>query len=417
MYDQAFTRTTLKYCLTQDDFRKNTKLNNQAYKDKIIDRAYNRAEKGFSKKTKIVTSIRKGKPTYKFNSLSNEIVIRKIGQNLKRITKVKQENRDKIMANIISMVAEPLPYIIIRTDIKSFYESINIEKLLDKTNNIQILSNQSRKLLYSFFKMLSYKNIQGIPRGMGISAVLSEFVLEHFDQAISKHDDVFYYSRFVDDIFILLDHNAISKTILNYIKDKLPYGLELNLKKTKMYKIKKIQSSSIPEQINEIEFLGYRIHISNHNCSDNGKLTVKRRIDIGIANNKILRIKTRIVRSILSYNKNKDFNLLKNRVHVLTSNYSVFDRKLEYKRKTGIYYNYTLLSVSKYSDLNELDVFLRRIILAGREKVSIELNKHITTKEKRKLLNYTFRNGFKERRFCNFSADQLTKIMECWKYE
>ena len=131
---------------------------------------------------------------------------KQIQRNIKYTYKVKQNDRDLIIPQLKSCLNNNYPMHVIRTDIKSFYEKINPDILMDKLNKNAILSLSSRKIIAKLLR--SYKNLSnselGIPRGVGISAYLSELYLKEFDIKVRNLDDIVYYARYVDDIILVV---------------------------------------------------------------------------------------------------------------------------------------------------------------------------------------------------------------------
>ncbi|HBV4973744.1 TPA: hypothetical protein MDZ92_005595 [Klebsiella pneumoniae] len=73
--------------------------------------------------------------------------------------------------------------------------------------------------------------ISGLPRGISLSATLAELCLQEIDSFFLKEKDVFYYSRFVDDILIIHHGGEITKQfITDYFSSHLPGNLTLHEK-------------------------------------------------------------------------------------------------------------------------------------------------------------------------------------------
>lgn len=127
--------------------------------------------------------------------------MKQIQFNIRRLYKVKQANRHDIICQLREVLADKFPKTIIRTDVKSFYESIPRKKLLDKLSRDTLLSVSTkkiiRKILYEYGKVTGEK--KGLPRGLGISAYLSELYMRDFDKTVKSFPDVIYYARYVDD--------------------------------------------------------------------------------------------------------------------------------------------------------------------------------------------------------------------------
>ena len=78
----------------------------------------------------------------------------------------------------------------------------------------------------------------GVPRGMNISATMSELYMRKFDRWIRSFDSVYFYARFVDDIIVFsnsLKDSLILIANLNSQLSELAEGLTINLKKTELF--------------------------------------------------------------------------------------------------------------------------------------------------------------------------------------
>lgn len=78
----------------------------------------------------------------------------------------------------------------------------------------------------------------GLPRGLGISAVLSELYMKYFDLSIRRVGGVYYYARFVDDIIVFCSDQHSANVVMETAKSELSkLGLTLNGKKSYIYGI------------------------------------------------------------------------------------------------------------------------------------------------------------------------------------
>lgn len=147
-------------------------------------------------------------------------------------------------------------YQFFKTDIKGFYENIDHTILLEILK-IKITDKRVISLIEKAIKTPTFssslpkkerKNVinhKGIPQGLAISNILAEIYLSDVDEYMNKI--VPFYSRYVDDIMIILPKNANEmKTILKKIL--LRKHLQLNKDKTQYGKVK-----------NGVLFLGYWI--------------------------------------------------------------------------------------------------------------------------------------------------------------
>lgn len=409
MVDQSFTFNQFKKLRKRGDYYKydNGKvdcdiLNNKLKELEILINDLNNYN--FSE---LKTNIRNNKKIYLLNKDKNEsiyddFILRKINHNLKRIYKVKQSNRNSIINQIYNLLDERMPCYIYRLDIKSFYESIDRDKILYKILNSSIITTETKLLLEKFFSIIPESN--GLPRGLNISATLSELYMKDFDHEIICLDSVYYYARFVDDIIIFstteIDEKSLSKilyknTLLNFNDNKTQ---KLFIDYTKQEKL---------------EYLGYEFVISNNSIS------CKDIIKVNIAEKKINKIKSRIIYSLLDYKKNPNFSLLKKRILFLTCTYPIktANQKISpYKNsgylQAGLLYNYFKLSTNNDS-LKKLDDFLRNILFSN-NKYSLNLSKE----QKKSLARISFNEAYKRKIIRNFytSFKGFKDITRCWDY-
>lgn len=345
--------------------------------------------------------INKTKRFYFTDDLPEKLVLRKLNDNLKRIYKVEQSNRRLIIKQIVNLLEESCPFFILKTDIKHFYESIRRNRIESKLQDDSLISYHSLKLIKTLFNHQDIVVGTGIPRGLNISATLSELYMRKFDKWVKRLPGIYYYARFVDDI-IIFSHNNL---VIDYLKKNinkqlklLAEGLQINSNKTNDYFSKQgILNKSF-------EYLGYKF---SKNSNNNKKL------QISIAGKKIRKIKTRIILSLMDYINNRDFLLLESRFKFLTGNYIIHHNSSGNNLKAGIYYNY--LHVNDYKIFDELNTFFRKSLCAKNKSFGIKLNRILNNTNKQILLKYCFKSGFINRRFYNFDQDQMKKIISCWK--
>lgn len=156
-----------------------------------------------------------------------------------------------------------------KTDIKSFYDSIDHETLFDilrkkiKSKKLLNLINSSIKtptvpIGYKRKDRNLYTNYKGIPQGLSISNILANIYLLDIDKKLNAIG--IKYIRYVDDIILFITENEQSN-IENRIKNILDkYSLSLNDSKTLCqmsdykfeylgYQISKDKTSIKPENI------------------------------------------------------------------------------------------------------------------------------------------------------------------------
>ncbi|MDP2077107.1 MAG: antiviral reverse transcriptase Drt3a [Sulfuricurvum sp.] len=332
------------------------------------------------------------------------LLLRKINDNIIRLYKVKQFDRYAIVKQVKTLLHEVArPISIIRLDIKSFYNTIDKNTILSKIlDEDSLLSYESKFLLRKL--LLDHEQLKGqkgLPFGLNISATLSEIYMRSFDKNIRMLDGVYYYARFVDDILIMTYNK---KDIRNEIKKYLPQGLFLHAsdEKNSFETLANIGSKC------SFEYLGYKFSIKD------------KELTMSIAEQKVKKIKTRIVNSFLDFFRDKNFSLLEQRIKFLTGNYTIRHMKQRdinsaqvKKLKAGIFYNYQL--IDKHDQLAELNLFIKKIILSKNGSFGKKISKKLSRVKKNTLLKYSFVEGFDSRITHNFDQRTLSQITNCWK--
>ncbi|WP_281987008.1 antiviral reverse transcriptase Drt3a [Aquimarina aggregata] len=341
-----------------------------------------------------------GKQSYKLeNSIENFFISKKIQQNLLKSYNIKQSNRYSVLSELVNLLEDGFPKYVIRTDIKSFYESIPQKMLRDKINTDHLLSIKTKefinKTLDSYNSLTGQTNIElakGIPRGVGFSAYLSELFMRKIDNKLKKLDDVIYYARYVDDIIILFiptTKNASRDYLNNYksqlvdiVKTESNGFLELNSRKTKEYNLLLgLREINLNRRTpNPINFLGYRFG------SENSK-----QIKILLSKSKIDKYKRKIKGAFDSFklkkghNRKEAFKLLGARIEYLSTNTKLRNNKD--KVFVGIYYSNSFLNNEE--SLVELQKYLKWYIKRA----------SLNTEEKNILLKHDFVSGYKTKKF------------------
>jgi hypothetical protein len=353
------------------------------------------SSKGFEFEISKSANLRNGKSVYLLDGSAESLFAEKqIQRNIKYTYKVKQNDRDLIIPQLTTCLNNKYPIQIVRTDIKSFYESIDPSILLSKLNESAILSLSSRKIIAKLLR--SYKESsgedKGIPRGIGISAYLSELYLKDFDSKIRSLDNLVFYARYVDDIvFIIASESSNSKeNYLDLVKSILQdEKLQINTDSDKT------QIFSVPEDSTfEFDYLGYKI--------------MKRgaSVELGISDKKQNKYISKINYSIEKYNKSwihtpqKAKNELILRLRFLTSNTRLSNNKGN--AVIGIFNNNKWVTNLKF--LEFLDGQLQKAIS----------NLDNTLLRNKIMKKYSFKEGFNQKKFVNFDSKEFAVIGKGW---
>lgn len=352
------------------------------------------SDKKFRIDVMLLPSLVGGKKVYGIgDNLDQILAVRFMQGTLKTIYDIRMRPRDILVSQIRSLALDGMPKYIIRTDVASFYESVRHRELLDAIHQSSELSVLIKRMLTRLVK--DYVGVsgddKGLPRGIGISAYLSEIYMSSIDEEIKRQDDLFYYARYVDDIILMYStqRKDLASEYVNSLKKILgKKSLELNIGKTQ-------EIDLLDNQKGEFDYLGYTfsvsmgstgVHLSQSKCK-------KYRLRIEKA------FKDYFLKS--SYIQKKAEEELVQRCLFLTGNMRLFNRKSN--AFIGIYFS------NKYiTDTSQL---------AGLDHFYIYKIKSLSSPSlKRKLSKLSFERGFKEKQFRSFNAKQLSELSRGWKH-
>lgn len=410
MYDQSINKKSLFRILRRSDFHKVFDLKDEALLTEFLVRAVAVGEVGGWNTSPLKISQLKGKNVYSLPAFQDELLIRKINNNIRHFRKVRNPARTSIVTNLSRIVAEAVPYRIYRLDVKKFFESFSINDVLKKIDDIDVLSLTTKKILRNLFMHFEKSGGAGIPRGLAISSTLSELMMAEFDMRMKNMSNVFFYSRYVDDIIIVTSACECESSFTRSISKLLPEGLKLSRKKQEIITVPKATAKSTFQF--PFEYLGYKFDIR-----DPGNPKTCRIVNLGISDGKKKKIKTRIVYAIKDFCKSKNIADLVARIQFLCGNFSLNDPDRGRKRLAGIFFNYHLIDSSNVDcGLEELDRFLHDAITSGRGPIFQAFKLNSTPAVRRRLASFSFAKGFHQKIFMHYTGAKLKKIQECWKY-
>ena len=373
----------------------------------LFDEVESKFEQSILKTISIATKKIKNKIVYSVNTDRPEVyfLFKQLYKNLQFAFQVMPSDRNLVVKQVINVLNNDFPKYIIRADIKDFFESIPHDKLRAIINCNTELSPSSKKIIY--FILNKYKEItgldSGIPRGIGVSAFLSEVYMKKIDDYIKSMPNLTYYARYVDDMILVFtpitkydDYSGIFNKLQNKVNE---IGLTLHDDGSKKKEIEQFSEKKKSEY--NFDFLGYNLVCSNGS------------IRVGLAKKKIDKYKVKINNAINSYNKSlsqnnlknfSNYKLLINRIKFLTGNV----RLLGSKSNTiiGIYCSNYLLSDS--TSLSGLDKYLEakvKTVLVG------TLSKTVV-KIRDELNQFKFTKGFDRKSFYKFNKKELMNIMK-----
>lgn len=337
----------------------------------------------------------KGKPVFCIDAEPETFfVIKQLQRNIHRIYGVKQANRHDLVCQLRDMLGSSFPLELVRSDISSFYESIDRKRLVEKLDRDQLLSPASKKYIKQVLD--SYGTISGaatgVPRGVGISAYLAELYMRPVDKAIKGIPGLVLYCRFVDDIVAVFARPPAGKNLGSF-KDLIiaifgENSLNHNPNKTHEF-------SLVDSPPKKFEYLGYRFHLKSGEFK------------ISPSSAKVAKYRARMNAAFAEYWREKPvnpkgaFRKLVARIKFLTGNTRLTNSKAG--AATGIYFNNSIAT-----DLSSFAMLDKRL------KTRIAELKRTSLQNRLKKLKFT--TGFEQRRYHNFSTRELQMIVRAWKH-
>ncbi len=324
------------------------------------------------------------------NDIETILVSRHIQNVLSSLYKVKVNNRDLIISRLTTIVKDRSPKYLIRADVENFYESIDHVSLLEILHSSPQLSVTPRRILTQLIR--SYARLtntaMGLPRGVGISAYLSEVYMGNVDAEINALPDVTYYERYVDDLIVIF-----SPTKSEHISKYLPKVQQIINRRRLSLNSKTKELDLFSSNSDSFEYLGYHFGINNGTCT------------ITLSQKKREKIKERLVKSFDYFNyeysktpKVASKNLLL-RIRFLTGNTRLLNSKSN--AFVGVYFSNKFITDS--SDLHTLDNVL-----------SHKLSSLKNRKLRKRLKKMSFVKGFEEKIFRKFDIKDLSLVSKGW---
>ncbi|MGZ0079657.1 antiviral reverse transcriptase Drt3a [Methylomonas sp. YC3] len=422
MHDQTFSKKSLERMFQKRDFiGLGTPHDQEIFREKILSLAVDSANISFGKISNPLIKFQLGgKAVFKFCQLSDELIARKLCANIKRSFRSITVGRSQIVGNLRLLLEEGIPFRVYRLDIKSFYESFEPSYVLFIINNLHRLSPHSKTLMQNLLSCHASLGGKGVPRGLSLSAPLSDLLMHSFDMGMQSNEDVFFYSRYVDDIILITSARETATKFVRDVKKLLPPGLSLNQYKRNIESADKQVSPKKSSDLDDIplfcfDYLGYAFLIREpQKDSKTRPGDHYRSVTVDVAAKKVTRFKTRIARSFIDFSKTGDFVLLKDRIKFLTKNFSVYNAKAGGKKIAGIFHSYPLIS-NDANALRNLDYFLKNAVISKSGRIFSKSSLRLSAKQKRELLAHSFVRGHAERQFVYFSGSRLKEIQKCWK--
>ncbi len=325
-------------------------------------------------------------------------VAKKVQSNIRQVYKVYPANRSVLAARVARTLskpfAEPFPFKVVRTDISSFYETLDRQSLIKKIDSDQLLSTLTKsyiKQTLSSYDLVSGSR-RGIPRGVGISAYLAELALRSVDQKVQALPGNVLYCRYVDDIVAIFSSPLTGKSSETYLQSVIRIIKEAKLAenraKTAYFDLEKSKNA-------EFSFLGYRFKITKNGCGIRPSmvklLKYKRRLDVAFKE----------YEEVSHISGRRSHRELIARIKFLTTNTRLYNSKSG--ATVGVYYSNPL--VNDMTSFKVLDKILKEKVLLVRRKSL-----------RNRLKTFSFSKGFDERIYSSFTTQELHRVTKVWQH-
>lgn len=297
------------------------------------------------------------------SSLSIQFAIAQLLHNLKRAFNVRMYDRHTIMTALKSLLNSKMPCYLIRTDVSKFFESIPQDRLMSKIEGSTLLSYKSlafiKGILKEFERIKEEWGItailqgKGVPRGVGISSMLSEIYMQDIDRKLRKRKETMFYVRYVDDIILIVRSIGQCRDVEEYYNGvcKLfaDYGLSLKPKGDgKCQLIDLVNSNGRPG----FDYLGYKLFLDPTRKGE--------QVRFDISNNRQRRIKNRIDNAFLHFENKSKIDVkgarrdLLDALNLITGNIRL--RNAKSGVKAGLFYSNDLIDI--FDSITSLDDYL-----------------------------------------------------------
>jgi Reverse transcriptase (RNA-dependent DNA polymerase). len=355
-----------------------------------------------------------------YSSYPTVLALRVLGSFLRRKYSLQTETREAVSRGLIQALADSSTMRILRRDIASFYESVPTSVVKEELLYRDVLPPRARRMLETFFEIHCVADV-GLPRGLGLSAILSEYVMKPVDAAIRLIPGVYRYHRFVDDIIVFSTPEG--RNISRALAAALPAPMCLSRSRSKCDDVVLPRPHGNDSSRISFDYLGYSYEATLAHSPKK-----PRKIRVGIASAKINRLKSRLILTARQLLQDNDSRLFTDRIAYLTGNYRFVKRRPIASTgrsvvKSGIFYNYRYcgsysgeVRVSHdMAELRRLDWFLQHVILGGRSPLGFKVLQLLSATELARAQRLSFAQGHLRAFDCGFDSARVSAIREAWK--
>lgn len=103
-FDQTFSKVSLSRLINRSDIYQDNQLSNKSVKDQVLALAQKRAKEGFeTTPVGLKVTTKNKKKVYQLEDISDELVLRKISENIKYFSNFKLIDRDSIIFTLLTL--------------------------------------------------------------------------------------------------------------------------------------------------------------------------------------------------------------------------------------------------------------------------------------------------------------------------
>lgn len=275
--------------------------------------------------------------TFRFKSVE-DIMTRYLKIRIDKLFNIKYISRNKIintLFNTLPVVNDLNDFVIIRADFKSFFESVPTKYVYEKYIKESLLKRYEKRAFREYAEEIKY-----CYAGLCLSNGLTEIICKDFDRNLRAKLDkygVVYFERYVDDMLIILNSYISKDDATDLINLAIRDIFQESPVRLHPGKFSYIARRTISTN-QDFDFLGYKFSLILRNKDINFKY--------GITDAKIKKYYNRFKQVFIEYKKNKDIELLRQRLKICSTRVIITKQvgREEFKWMTkGVVANYNEL--------------------------------------------------------------------------
>lgn len=354
---------------------------------------------------------------HQFQDLADAVLYRLVSKNLlSTCDDLALRPRSELCRDLLASLQYGGPIAALRLDIENCYETIPHPELLSALERDPRLSKRTVNFVDRLFSSVATLGATGLPRGLGISAATLEYLQNHTTDATARTQrQLRFYGRFVDDIILVAKTTQDLLDAENKLAASLPRGQKFGARKRTLVDCTRDGHSPLG-----FDYLGYRFIVPTRTSIDwlhqkTGKAEF-RPVSVDVAAEKSKKIERRLVATLVEYLRSPDQGALERRLQILTQNVWYRDVRTGKIKRTGVYYNYPLVSVYENGELERLDKVYRAYLLHPKSRLSKAVRARLGSKRVRSLMSLSFVRGHQSRISTKIDPAHFDALQRCWKY-